>query len=106
MEKFWVAALKVTGPVAVVGLILWTVVQQLFEKDMLSLFETEQRFTITIIVLSGLMIGLVAAIILRGGNAKEKNPVSNEEKRSVKLKKSTIRGDFVMGDKIDKRGDE
>ena len=104
MEKFWIASLKATGPTAVVGFILWGVVQQLFQEDMLSLFETGQRFTISIVVVSGLTICLIAAILSRENAVKKTTLPQSDNRRSAKLHNTTVEGDFVMGDKIEKDG--
>ncbi|MDQ7058231.1 MAG: hypothetical protein Q9N62_07245 [Ghiorsea sp.] len=40
MEGFWKAALKATGSVAVVGIILWVLVHFLFQEEILSLFDS------------------------------------------------------------------
>jgi len=95
MEEFWKEALKVSGPVAIVGVIIWALVHFLFQEDILSLFNSEQRFVITLVVTCGLIICLFAAVLKQKPN--ERAQALNKNK--VVIKKSTIKGDVVAGDK-------
>lgn len=95
MEEFWKAALKVSGPVAVVGVILWALVHFLYQQEILSLFNSEQRFTITLTVSCGLIVALIAAVIKQKPEPVDQAPNKNK----AVFTKSTIHGDVVLGDK-------
>lgn len=99
MEKFWTKALQVTGPVAVVGFILWFVLQQFFNAEVLSIFTSQQRFLITLIVMVMLLIIFFAAVL---SFYSKKNPSSEAGTKTVNISNSEIAGDFVMGNKSEK----
>jgi len=99
MEEFWKAALKASGPVAVVGVIIWALVHFLFQKEILSLFSSEQRFVITLVVICGLIICLFAAVLKQ----KQRERAQALNKNRVIINKSKIKGDVVVGDKYEGR---
>lgn len=99
MEKFWTEALKATGPVAVIGFIVWFVVQQFFSTELISIFSSQQRFVITLLIVSALLIILYAT--LKWHYASKDAPATSETvgSRTANITESNIQGDFVMGDK-------
>lgn len=96
MEDFWKAALKVGGPVAIVGFLIWTILNYLFKQNIIDIFETEQKFTLVIMIITGLMICMLAAIVkFKHPNGTPQGPNQNK----ATFKKTTISGDVVLGDK-------
>ncbi|MEW8351133.1 MAG: hypothetical protein AB2687_22735 [Candidatus Thiodiazotropha taylori] len=97
MDDFWKNALKATGPVAVVGFILWSVLSTVFEQPILNLFSSMQVFSLVMFVICALIVVLVFSILAHG----KKKPSNNDSPRTtnVVLKESTIKQDFVAGDK-------
>jgi len=95
MMGFWREAAKISAPVAVVGFVLWVLVHFLFQEEILSLFNSEQRFILTLILTCGMLICLLAAIF------KNKSQIKDQESPSKKMTitNSPIKGDVVMGDK-------
>ena len=92
--KFWGAAIKATGSVGVVGFLLWFVLNKFFEKDVLQLFDSQEIFQVFLLVFCCLIIALLAGIRVSGG---EKGKFTKG--RNVTVSKSTLKGDFIMGDK-------
>lgn len=99
MEKFWSEALKATGVVAVIGVIVWFVVQQFFSAEIISIFTSQQRFLITLVIIGALLAMLYTAIKLH--YAPKSPPASPKvtEQRTANINKSKVHGDFIMGDK-------
>ena len=96
MEDFWKAALKVGGPVAIVGFLIWNIFNYLFKHNIIDSFATEQKFTLVIVIITSLMICLLAAII-KFNQSSSKPQGFNQNKAT--FKKTTISGDVVLGDK-------
>lgn len=96
MDKFWKNALKVGGPVTIVAFVLWWVIGKIFEEEIFGLFGGGQSFIIVLIIISGLLICLFAAI-LTFKNRSSDLP-TNLGNKAV-FKDSTIQGDVVLGDK-------
>lgn len=102
MDKIWNTAIKVTGPVGVVGLLLGVLMNFLFREDVLALFGTDKAFILAVILISCLFIALITAILVyrdtkkAGVNPPENTPQGNK----VIINRSKIDGDFVMGTKI------
>ena len=108
MGKFWIAALKATGPVAVVAFLLSLTLQQLFRTEIIHLFDSEQRFIIIMIVLTGVFICLFGAIVVHK-DKQSSSPQNDKDmaSKSVTITDTKINGDFVMGDKNEvKKEDE
>jgi len=95
MEEFWKAALRATGSVAVVGVIVWALVHFLFQEKILSLFDSEQRFIIVLTTVCGILVCLLTAILMHGAKPETQGSSGNK----AVIKKSTIHGDVVLGDK-------
>jgi hypothetical protein len=94
IEKFWIEAVKVTGPVGVVGFLFWFALNKIFQQEVLALFGTEQKFIIVLILICGLFVVFLAAIFTFN---QEKEDAVKE--RKVTINKSKLKGDIVMGDK-------
>lgn len=100
MEKFWEKALKVTGPVAVVGALIWVLLKFVFRKDIVALFGSEKLFLIVLIMLSILAIALITSILVYKGKAQEKEqPQRQAVGSTTTINHSKIVGDVVSGDK-------
>ncbi|WP_417667250.1 hypothetical protein [Pseudidiomarina sp.] len=101
MDKIWNTAIKVTGPVGVVGLLLWTFMNFVFREDVIALFGSDKLFVLAVILVSCLFIALITAILVyrdtkkAGVNSPEHTPQGNK----VIINRSKIDGDFVMGNK-------
>lgn len=97
MIGFWKAALKVGGPVAIVGFLFWLVITNYFKEEILSNFNSEQQFTIILIIVFGLLLCLFSAILVYKQNSnRNKNRASGNK---AVFNKSTIKGDVVLGNK-------
>lgn len=103
VENFWSSALKATGPVAVVGFVIWLVVQFFFDAEIITLFTSQQRFVVVLIIICALLVIFYAAI--RGHYSTKGMPLDQalEGNRTAKITKSKINGDFVMGDKVNNK---
>ncbi|WP_141103622.1 hypothetical protein [Cobetia sp. QF-1] len=101
MDKTWITAIKVTGPVGVVGFLLWALMSFLFREDVIGLFGSEKLFILAVILVSCLFIALITAILVyrdtkkAGVNPPENQPQGNK----VIINRSKIDGDFVIGNK-------
>lgn len=101
MDKIWNTAIKVTGPVGVVGLLLWTLMNFVFREDVIALFGSDKLFVLAVILVSCFFIALITALLVyrdtkkAGINPPENTPQSNK----VIINRSKIDGDFVMGNK-------
>lgn len=92
MEEFWKNALKVGGPVAIVAFVLWVVVINFFNEQILTLFSSDQIFIVLLLIVSGLLICLMSAILTFSKK-------SNSTGAKAVFKDTTIKGDVVLGDK-------
>lgn len=95
MEKFWEKALKVTGPVAVVGFLLAIVINKIFEKKVLEYFGSKYSFYLIVIMLCFLGSAFILSLLVYSGRSSK----PNGESKSATIKNSTIDGDIVFGDK-------
>ncbi len=100
MEIFWKQALKVTGPVAVVGFLIWALLEFVFREDVVALFGSEKLFVIVLILLSILAITLFTSILVynRKGPENDQQPRQQEGYKTI-INRSKIEGDIVSGDK-------
>ena len=102
MDIFWKEALKVTGPIAVIGFLIWYCLQKFFSTEVLKLFTTEQQFTIVAFAICMLLIILLIAVRRHyQNNNLDKKPSA----KSVNVTNSNIKGDIVMGNKTTKNDD-
>ena len=92
MDEFWKEALKISPKVAIPGILIWGLMHLMFQEAIVSFFDTEKIFVLTLVLLVGLLICLLAAVKQR-----VKSKAANKNK--VVINKSTIQGDIVMGDK-------
>ena len=101
MIDFWKAALKVSGPVAIIGFLIWVVITNFFKEEILTNFDSEQRFTIILIIVCGLLLCLLTAIFayMKKGNRNINQAPGNK----AVFNKSTIKGDVVLGNKHEKK---
>lgn len=101
MDKIWNTAIKVTGPVGVVGLLLWTLIHFLFREDVIALFGSGKLFVLAVILVSCLFTALITAILVYRDTKKAGvNPPENTaQSNKVIINRSKIDGDFVMGNK-------
>lgn len=100
MEMFWEKALKVTGPVAVVGALIWVLIKLVFREDIVALFGSEKLYIIVLIMLSILAIALITSILVYKGREQEKEQQSPQsEGNKTTINSSKIGGDVVSGDK-------
>lgn len=100
MEKFWEQALKVTGPVAVVGFLIWVLLQFVFREDVVALFGSEKLFLIALILVFFLAVALITSILVyKGKEPKEGRQPLHEEGNKTIIRRSKIEGDVVSGDK-------
>lgn len=104
MDKFWATALKTTGPVAVVGFILFFTLKSFFNAEVIGLFNSQQRFAVILGALCALLVILFSAVRSHYRQKAEKKILPNAGNRNATIRNSTIGGDFVMGDKIGKDG--
>ncbi len=102
MEGFWKQALKVSGPVAVIGFILWFTLQQFFSQNLLLLFDNEQQFTLILVIICSLIVVLLASILVH------KKPLPQKgQPTKYKISDNKVQGDFVVGDKnVNQRTDD
>ena len=101
MDSFWKDAVKVTGSVGVVGFILWFFLKKLYSAEILSRFPNEDVFTLTVIITVFLLSALIIAILKHGKKGNDKD-IENKN-RVVKIDRSQVNGDIVLGDKNDHR---
>lgn len=101
MDNIWNTAIKVTGPVGVVGLLLWTLFHFLFREDVIALFGSGKLFVLAVILVSCLFIALITAILVYRDTKKAdvKPPENKPHSNKVIINRSKIDGDFVMGNK-------
>lgn len=100
MEQFWEKALKVTGPVAVVGALIWVLLKFVFREDIVALFGSEKLFIIVLIILSILAIALITSILVYKGRGQEKGQQPPQRVgNKTTINSSKIEGDVVNGDK-------
>jgi len=104
VDKFWVTALKTTGPVAVVGFVLWFTLKSFFNAEVIDLFTSQQRFAVILVALCALLVILFSAVRNHYRQRAEQKMLPNAGNRNATIQNSTICGDFVMGDKIDEDG--
>jgi hypothetical protein len=95
MDDFWKAALKASGPVAVVGFLLWWFIQKAFEAQLIETFGSERQFAFVMVIVGGLFICLWSAIKSFGKQPDDKRRIANK----AIFNKSTVKGDVVLGDK-------
>ena len=100
MEKFWQQALEVTGPVAVVSVLIWGLIKFVFREDVVALFGSEKLFVIVLILLSILAITLFTSILVykRKGSENEQQLRQREGNKTI-INRSKIECDIVSGDK-------
>lgn len=96
MNNFWKNALKIAPVVAIVGLILWKTIERVFEKEILEIFGEGQLFIIVLVIISGLLVCLFAAILTF---KQKKIALQAGQGNKATFKDSTIQGDVVLGDK-------
>jgi hypothetical protein len=100
MDKTWITAIKVTGPVGVVGLLLGTLMKFLFSEDVIALFGSEKVFILAVILISCFFISLITAILVyRDTKTAGKSTDNTPEGNKAVISRSKIDGDFVMGSK-------
>ena len=104
MGNFWKEAVKVTGPVAVVGFILVFVIKNIFRQDVIDIFGSEQMFYLTIFILCILAVAFILSLVLYGGRPKSAGGQNEGGSRSISIDKSEVNGDVVAGDKIINQG--
>jgi hypothetical protein len=97
VDKFWISAVKATGPVAVVGFILWYFLQRLYSTEIIELFSSQQRFVVTLSVVGALVIVLWASV---RGHYLKRAEANSPAGRTANISNTKIGGDFVMGDKV------
>ena len=59
MDNFWKEAVKVTGPIAVVGFILAFVVEKIFQENVLVIFGSDRVYYLTFFIIAVLAFALV-----------------------------------------------
>lgn len=101
MDKIWGVAIKTTGPVGVVGLIIWTLIHFLFREDVIELFGSDKLFAISVVIISCLLIALLTAILVYRDTEKVRAypPESTPQGNKIIIDRSKIDGDFVLGNK-------
>lgn len=95
------AALRVGGSVVVVGSIAYPILTKTLEAEILSLFSTQQKFLLVYTVSVGILFCLLMAIFLAASNKKKEAPgiSPTTTTTTVSVDRTTIGGDFVVGDK-------
>lgn len=81
---------------------MWVLLRSVFAEPLVSRFTNDQLFALVLLVLGVLAVGLILAIQGHYRNASRPGPSSPGKQgasRSATIKHSTLRGDFVMGDK-------
>ncbi len=104
MDKFWTTALKTTGPVAVLGFIFFYIVKIFFNTEVLGLFNSQQRFVVTLVIVCAIFVILFSAVRNYYRQKVKQKILPYAGNRNATIQNSTIGGDFVMGDKINKDG--
>lgn len=99
MEGFWKEAVKVTGSVAVVGVILVVTIKSIFQDSVLNIFGSEKTFYISIFILGFLAVALILSLVINAKKQQNNSGGNNAESRTVSIDKSRITGDIVLGDK-------
>ena len=84
---FWTAALRVGGSVAIVGFILSTVLMKVLAEEILSLFGTNQRFMLVMVIVTGLLAILFVAIVLNRRKKTSATPIQSKT-RTVNIERS------------------
>lgn len=100
MDNFWKEAVKVTGPVAVVGFIIAYVLENVFQKDILEMFGSDRAYYLTVFIIAALLVTLILSVMFHGKKSpgiRERD--SDKQSRTVKIERSEVAGDVVLGDK-------
>lgn len=107
MDIFWEKALKVTGPVAIVGFLIWVLLKFVFRADVVELFGSEKLFVFVLILLLILAIALITAILVYKGKGPENEQQPAKGKgNKTNIYHSNIEGDFVNGNKYVNKKDK
>ncbi len=104
MEKFWMKAVSVTGPIAVVGFLFAILMENLFKKRIIEYFGSNRVFYLVVTILCFLGTALILAIMRYKGSQNdvgegEQTSKPNRETKTANIKNSKINGDIVFGDK-------
>ena len=103
MEKFWLKAVSVTGPVAVVGFIFVLFMKHLFDERIVEIFGSDRFFYIVVGILCILAIALILTI-LKHKSGQPGVATSRSETKTATIENTKIIGDIVFGDKTVNRG--
>lgn len=94
------AALRAGGCVAVVGSIAYPILTKTLETEILSLFNTQQKFLLVYTISVGILFCLLTAIFMSASKKKgAPSPPQTTTNTTVSIDRTTIGGDFVVGDK-------
>lgn len=99
MDKFWKDALKITGPVAVIGFLVSLLIEKLYAQEVLDFFGSDRAFYLSIALLSALTIALILSILVYRKPASANKSEQGSQIRTASITKSTVNGDIVFGDK-------
>lgn len=100
VDQFWKSALKFTGPVAVVGFVLWFVIDSSLKENIINNIGESKLFFLLLIALTSLLFIMFFSVLW---HYKSKEKPKNLSENNINIKKSRINGDFVVGNKIDSR---
>lgn len=99
MDKdIWGIAIRSTGPVAVVALLVWTLINKFFLPEVLSLFGSYQAFLLTFLLISGLLVILLAAV-LKHKRRETLQRIEPAPANNLTVNNSNVKGDVILGNK-------
>lgn len=102
MEEVWKAAFRAGKYVGVIGFVAYHVLIRALDTEILSLFSTQQKFLLVYTITVGVIFCLLTVIFLSTSKkadalvASQKNTTTST---SVSVDRTSIGGDFVVGDK-------
>lgn len=92
MDVFWAKAIKTTGAVGVVSLLLYTVLNYVFSPQIVAIFGSDRLFAITFATVISLLLILLIYILWTKENSSRKSTAQSEVK-VVYRDRSTHNGD-------------
>lgn len=65
MDPVWKTAIKITGSVGGVGLLISIMLEKIYSQEIISLFGDERVFYITVLLICVLSVALLTAVIIK-----------------------------------------
>lgn len=97
-SSMWKIAIKSTGPVAVIAILLWALINSFFASEVLAIFGSNRAFILALVLISGLLAILFAAVLMHRyeGSVKRKTPPPTQV---LNVSNSSVKGDVILGNK-------